>query len=278
MSSHPPISSPDQAPPASSTPVQPTGASSLAGKRPASPAARAGRRSKASAVDGRAALLLAASKLFAEQGVEATSTREICTAAGLNPGAIHYHFGDKEGLYRALLLEPIEAMSHAFAGFDTPGLGLREALTRLLTPFFSAPEAVPEASIRLFLNETLRPSPVFAQAMRDAIAPHHHAMARFMARQIGCESNDPLVHQLVYGLLAMAHDYCMGRAFQDLITPGWLDAPGVMEDVRDRLIDWALALVELERQRCVIRATLAAERLAAGLPTTPVVPPTSDAP
>jgi hypothetical protein len=70
----------------------------------------------------------------------------------------------------------------------------------------------------------------------------------------------------------------MGRAFQDLITPGWLDAPGVMEDVRDRLIDWALALVELERQRCVIRATLAAERLAAGLPTTPVVPPTSDAP
>lgn len=274
MSSHPPISSPDQAPPASTTPD----ASSVAGKRPASPAARAGRRSKASAVDGRAALLLAASKLFAEQGVEATSTREICTAAGLNPGAIHYHFGDKEGLYRALLLEPIEAMSHAFAGFDTPGLGLREALTRLLTPFFSAPQALPEASIRLFLNETLRPSPVFAQTIRDAIAPHHHAMARFMAEQIGCASDDPLVHQLVYGLLAMAHDYCLGQAFQNLITPGWLDTPGAVEGVRDRLIDWALALVELERQRCVVRAAQAAERLPAGLPTPLIVPPTSDAP
>lgn len=219
-------------------------------------AVRPGRRTKASAVDGRAALLLAAAKLFAEQGVEATSTREICTAAGLNPGAIHYHFGDKEGLYRALLLEPIEAMSHAFAGFDTPGLGAREALTRLLTPFFSASQAVPEASMRLFLNEMLRPSPVFAQTIREAIAPHHHAMARFMAQQIGCEHDDPVVHQLVYGLLAMAHDYCMGRAFQDLITPRWLDAPGVTEGVRDRLIDWALALVELERQRCAARQPL----------------------
>jgi TetR/AcrR family transcriptional regulator, regulator of cefoperazone and chloramphenicol sensitivity len=235
-------------------------------------ATRPGRRTKASAVDGRAALLLAASKLFAEQGVEATSTREICTAAGLNPGAIHYHFGDKEGLYRALLLEPIEAMSHAFAGFDTPGLGLREALTRLLTPFLSAPQAVAEDSMRLFLNEMLRPSPVFAQAIRDAIAPHHHAMARFMAQQIGCDSNDPLVHQLVYGLLAMAHDYCMGRAFQDLITPRWLEAPGAVEGVRDRLIDWALALVEMERQRCVARS---AASLSTAPQPTPVTPSSS---
>lgn len=256
LSDAPPEGAPPPAP-RTAAPLSPNGAGAV----------RPGRRTKASAIDARAALLLAAAKLFAEQGVEATSTREICTAAGLNPGAIHYHFGDKEGLYRALLLEPIQAMSHAFAGFDTPGLGAREALTRLLTPFFSAPQAVPEASMRLFLNEMLRPSPVFAQTIREAISPHHHAMARFMAEQVGCERDDPVVHQLIYGLLAMAHDYCMGRAFQDLITPGWLDAPGVLDGVRDRLIDWALALVELERQRCAARQHL----------STPI-PPSSKAP
>jgi AcrR family transcriptional regulator len=49
-------------------------------------------------------LLDAALRLFAAQGVAAVSLREIRLAAKQrNAGALHYHFGSKEGLLRALL-------------------------------------------------------------------------------------------------------------------------------------------------------------------------------
>ena len=60
---------------------------------------------------------------------------------------------------------------------------------------------------------------------------------------------DPAVHQLLYGLQAMAHDYCLSRPLMDLLTPGMLDAPGAIEEVGERLVDWGLALVEHERRR-----------------------------
>ena len=42
----------------------------------------------------RTRLLAEASHIFSEKGYAKASTREICVAAGLNPAAIHYHFGD----------------------------------------------------------------------------------------------------------------------------------------------------------------------------------------
>jgi AcrR family transcriptional regulator len=51
----------------------------------------------------RQALLDAAEKLFAEQGVEAVSIRAVNRAAGLAPAAVHYHYGSKDALLEAVL-------------------------------------------------------------------------------------------------------------------------------------------------------------------------------
>ena len=47
-------------------------------------------------------LLDAAEKLFAERGFSAVSTRMITDEAGANSAAMHYHFGSKEALIRAI--------------------------------------------------------------------------------------------------------------------------------------------------------------------------------
>lgn len=217
---------------------------------PAPIAPRPGRRAKQDAVDARAALLSAATRLFAEQGVAQTTTREICAAAGLNAGAIHYHFGDKDGLYRAVLAGPIEAMNAQLAGFDDPALPLPDMLRRVLLPFMAEDDdPVQRAVMQLYLNEMQRPSPVFAQVFRELIAPLHQAMARVLGRHIGLPEPDAAVHQLLYGLQAMAHDYCLSRPLMDLMTPGLLDAPGALDEVGERLVDWGLALVAHERRR-----------------------------
>jgi AcrR family transcriptional regulator len=53
----------------------------------------------------RSRLMEAATKLFAEHGLEGTSTRDIAKAADLNISLISYYFGGKEGLYRAIIVD-----------------------------------------------------------------------------------------------------------------------------------------------------------------------------
>ncbi|BAJ31260.1 MULTISPECIES: TetR/AcrR family transcriptional regulator [Kitasatospora] len=48
-------------------------------------------------------LLDAALRLFLEHGTAQVSLRAVNAGAGLNPGAVHYHFGSREGLVTALL-------------------------------------------------------------------------------------------------------------------------------------------------------------------------------
>lgn len=57
------------------------------------------------ASDSRRQLLDAGTKLFARGGLEGTSVRDIAREAGTNICMISYHFGGKEGLYRACLKE-----------------------------------------------------------------------------------------------------------------------------------------------------------------------------
>lgn len=53
--------------------------------------------------DTRARILESALAMFAEQGYEGASTRELARRAGVNLPAIQYYFGSKEGLYHAVI-------------------------------------------------------------------------------------------------------------------------------------------------------------------------------
>ncbi len=47
-------------------------------------------------------ILLAAKKLFAKQGFEKTTVRQICEEAGANVALVSYYFGGKENMFAAL--------------------------------------------------------------------------------------------------------------------------------------------------------------------------------
>src|SRR6201981_224204 len=59
----------------------------------------------------RECILKAAERLFADRGYEETSVRAIVTKARVNQAAINYHFGGKDGLYRAVLRTAFRALT-----------------------------------------------------------------------------------------------------------------------------------------------------------------------
>lgn len=89
--------------------------------------------------DTRRRILEAALHLFAAHGYEGTSTRQIAEDAVVNLPAIQYYFGNKEGLYRAIIhditadtdrhMSPVLARVHAALAADDTS---REDLTALL--------------------------------------------------------------------------------------------------------------------------------------------------
>jgi AcrR family transcriptional regulator len=56
-----------------------------------------------SAGAGRERLLKAAMRLFASRGYAATSVRDIVSAAGVTAPSLYHHFGNKEGLFLAIM-------------------------------------------------------------------------------------------------------------------------------------------------------------------------------
>ena len=57
----------------------------------------------ATSADTRRRLLEAAGAVFSDRGFREATIREIVTRAGANIAAVNYHFGDKAGLYAAVL-------------------------------------------------------------------------------------------------------------------------------------------------------------------------------
>jgi TetR/AcrR family transcriptional regulator len=66
--------------------------------------------------DVRSAFLDAASKLFLKHGFERVTARQIAVAAGTTPAMIHYYFGNKLGLFRAMLERAIGPVRELIAG------------------------------------------------------------------------------------------------------------------------------------------------------------------
>lgn len=82
------------------------------------------------------ALITAARTLFAEQGYAAVPADEIVRAAGVTRGALYHHFGDKQGLFRAVIeqleTEITEEISAVVEAADDTWTAAIAALTRFL--------------------------------------------------------------------------------------------------------------------------------------------------
>ena len=92
----------------------------------------------------RAALLQAAHEQFARCDFKAVSIRQIAATVGVNPAMVHYYFGNKEGLYLAMLeasFAPLMAQLEVLQ--DNEGENSRDAIAAFLRSYMKTLLAEP---------------------------------------------------------------------------------------------------------------------------------------
>ena len=62
--------------------------------------------------DPRERILTASMELFYEQGYEKTTTRQILQRSGVLNGSLYHAFGNKEGVFKAIVMKALEAALH----------------------------------------------------------------------------------------------------------------------------------------------------------------------
>jgi TetR/AcrR family transcriptional regulator len=102
----------------------------------------------------RRALLDAAADAFAKDGFEGARTRDISTRAGVNQALIRYHFGGKEGLYAAVILDAVDTAREPLTALRASPDPPAERLRHFITVFSQMVERRPH-SLTLLLREYL---------------------------------------------------------------------------------------------------------------------------
>ncbi|MBC7452255.1 MAG: CerR family C-terminal domain-containing protein [Massilia sp.] len=210
------------------------------------------RKTRSDGVQSRERLLLAAMRLFAEQGFAKTSTREIALAAGVNIASISYYFRDKAGLYRAAFTEPAPHTREDIAAFTDPNATLREALAafygQLLAPLKQGDLA--RLCMRLWFREMLEPTGLWHEEIDNGIRPAHAGLMLLLGRHMGIEDtdNDDLA-RLAFSVVGLALQMMVTREVIDKIRPQLLDTGAAIDTWIARLVDYAEAMVKAEQAR-----------------------------
>jgi len=159
-------------------------------------------------------LVAAAERLFAEGGEEATSLRAITREAISNAAAVHYHFGGRDGLLRAVL--------------DRYLAGRQERRLRLL----DRAAQVPNVPVTAVLAAVLRPDLELLAKLRK----NRVNVARFLGRAYALRS--PVVSDYLDRQFATVADRAV-----PMLAPNLPEvAPGELRD-RLRLVLDAVAML-----------------------------------
>ncbi|MEJ8846106.1 TetR/AcrR family transcriptional regulator [Variovorax rhizosphaerae] len=165
----------------------------------ASPAATATTRAtRAHGQATRQHLLEIAGQVFAERGFADGTTKAIAERAGTPMASINYHFGSRDALYEAVLVEAhgqlvdIEQLRALTQQFDDPRDSLRALLTHIVG---LATSPAQPWGVRVMLREIMSPSALVPALVQKAVLPKAQLVLGLLARILQLPPGHPAVQR-----------------------------------------------------------------------------------
>jgi len=160
-------------------------------------------------------ILAAASRLFAERGYDATSTRAIAEAVGLNIATVAYHVGGKSDLYREVMREAhvaqrdsVEQALTTLPADEASPAAARDGLHRFVDAYLGfcvAHPDVPALWMRRWLAEGEMLSELEAEFTGPLVERVAHRVRELLAR--AGVSTEADLELLVYTIVWTTHAF-----------------------------------------------------------------------
>lgn len=188
----------------------------------------------------RAAILEAATEEFTSKGLTGARVDHIARRSGVNKRMIYYYFGDKDGLYLAVLETTYAAIRHAEIGLHLgdrdPVDGMRELIRFTWSYFIKHPEF-----LSLLATENLHQARFLKQSakIRDLHSPLIGMISSLLQR--GAKQGlfksgvDPV--QLYISIASLGFFYMSNRHTLSTIFGRDLGAPAALQARGDHIVD-----------------------------------------
>ncbi len=193
----------------------------------------------------RAAILRAASREFANEGVAGARTDAIARAAHVNKALLYYYFKDKESLYGAALEEVFAELARRLNAVLDRGLPPREAILAYVGAHFDYIASNPDYP-RLAQQEMSRAgrrtSPHMKRIVEQHMMPIFTKLARLFeqGRRSG-DFRDVAVEQFLPSMIAVVVFYFAGAPMMRLIMHGDPLSPERVAARRAAVLDFVSA-------------------------------------
>ena len=181
---------------------------------------------RASRPDGAATrqhLLDIAGQVFAARGFADATSKEICERAGTPMASVNYHFGSREALYEAALVEAhrqvvsLDELTALTAGPGDARDKLRAVISRFvgLSTSTSAPWG-----FMLMLREVLSPSPAIPALIEKAVRPKAAVLLGLIGEVLQLNPQEPAVQRaLMFTVLPCIALMIAPRQMQAALLP-----------------------------------------------------------
>lgn len=152
-------------------------------------------------------ILAAAEKEFAARGFRSAAIRAICRRCGVNVAMVRYYFGDKAGLYEAVVESAhrrLEARASAELGPPAGVVSPREALRALVQQavHMVLAKTREKAFQQITLHELVNPTPMLRRLAKKLAEPMADQFTAILMRLMKCDRDDPRLQAIVPVVMA----------------------------------------------------------------------------
>ena len=167
----------------------------------------------------RSRLLVAATQVFAKDGFEKASLRQICLKARVNLAAVKYYFGNKEELYREVLLDTHrKALEHETPVRLTEGENPEDTLRRWIyfcLRFMLLKRASNPVTGHLMSHELRQPTPCLNDFVRLVVRPFHQDLHQIVAAVMNQSEVTEEIITVSHHIVGLCVHYDHGRAVME---------------------------------------------------------------
>jgi AcrR family transcriptional regulator len=197
----------------------------------------------ASPQETRDRVLEAAARLFAERGFARVTVRDICRKARANVAAVNYHFGGKDGLYRAVIETAIATMQETSEAAMTTARG-EPAETRLreyITVFLHRVVGLGGDSWihHLMMREVSDPTPALDLVAERVLKPRMDYLCAVIGELLGTRPDDDRVVRCALSVQSQFHALTWTRMITKL-APGFETTPEGLDAIASHIAEFSL--------------------------------------